>query len=289
METTNVSIRGRRGRRGLFAAGIAFALVFSLAQSASASSAKKLAFGVGPSTTVAGQIVAPAVTVWVLDQQNRLVTDSTAPVALTLGGGGTLYGTTTGNAVGGVATFSTLRVLPAGSYTLSASSPGLLSATSSSFSITGAGASCNANGCTVSDPNGSTPTNQNGTTGTVQIPNCPGAGTNTDFLSYDESAGDFCPGGCLGAAVFFASDCDSGDPWLITYRLDKSELPLDKGAPHIVMYIQSPDNTVTAIPDCVKAGVLAPYTVCVSRQFKSGQGDAITEILKAPGDPRIAG
>lgn len=216
------------------------------------------------------------------------MTDSTAPVTVALSGG-TLYGTTTVNAVGGVATFATLRVLPAGSYTLSASSPGLIGVTSSSFSITGAGTTCNANGCSVNDPNGTTPTTTNGTTGTVSIPNCPGAQTNTDFLSYDESAGDFCPNGCLGAAVFFSSDCDSGDPWLITYRLDKSELPLDKGAPHIIMWIQAPDLSVSAIPDCLKAGILNPGPVCVSRQYKNGQGDAVTEILKTPGDPRIAG
>jgi hypothetical protein len=282
----NVSIKGRRG---LFAAGMALALVVSFAQSASALSAKKLGFGVSPSTTVAGQIISPAVTVQVLDQQGRLVTDSTASVTLTLSVGGTLYGTSTTPAVGGVATFSTLRVLPAGTYTLSASSDGLVGATSSPFSIIGAGTTCSSTGCQVEDPDGTTPTKTNGTTATVQIPDCPGAGTNTDFLSYNETADNFCPGGCLGAAVFFASDCDTGNPWLITYRLDKTELPLDKGAAHIIMYIQAPNGTVTAIPDCVKAGVLAPYTICVSRQYKNGQGDAITEILKSPGDPKIAG
>jgi hypothetical protein len=277
-----------KGRRGLFAAGIAFALVLSFAQSATAGSAKKLGFSVPPSTTVAGQIITPAVTVQVLDQQNRLVSDSTAAITLTLSGG-TLYGASAAT-IGGEAIFNALRVLPSGTYTLTASSPGLLSATST-VSIIGTGNICDATaGCTVEDPDGTTPTKTNGTTATVQIPDCPGAGTNTDFLSYNETADNFCPGGCLGAAVFFASDCDAGTPWLITYRLDKTELPLDKGASHIVMYLQAPNGTVTAVPDCVKAGVLqAPQTVCVSRQYKNGQGDAITEILKSPGDPKIAG
>jgi hypothetical protein len=65
------------------------------------------------------------------------VTNSSAPVTVALGGsptGATLSGTTTKNAVNGVATFNNLSIDKAGyGYTLVASSAGLPSATSSSF------------------------------------------------------------------------------------------------------------------------------------------------------------
>jgi hypothetical protein len=267
---------------------VATLIALSIAGPASAGAAKKLGFGVQPVGTTAG-LVLNAVTVEILDNQNRVVTDSTAPVTLALSSGGTLYGTLTRNAVAGVATFTGLRVLPAGTYTVTATSPGLTSRTSNAFAITGAGAVCNGNGCVVNDPNGTEPTKTNKTTATISLSSCPGAGTNTDFLSYDESAGNFCEGGCLGSAVFFTSDCDAGDPWLILYRLDKTALPTDKGAPHIVMYIEDANSVVSVIPDCIKQGILNPGPVCVSKQYKNGQGDSVTEILKAPGDPKIAG
>src|SRR5213078_2004618 len=54
-------------------------------------------------------------------------------------GGGTLAGTTSVNAVSGVATFSTLSINNAGNgYTLTASASGLTGATSASFNITAA-------------------------------------------------------------------------------------------------------------------------------------------------------
>lgn len=288
MTTSNAS---RRSARYAFATITVLTLVLSLAQPASAGTASKLEFGVQPTGTTAGLVIAPAVTVRVLDQQDNLVTDSTLPVTLSLSSGGALFGTTKQNAVGGTATFSDLRVIPAGTYTLRAVSiDSVNSKTSSAFTITGAGVVCGSGGCpTVNDPTGSEPTKNNSTTGTIQVPTCPGAGTQTDFVSYDESAASFCAGGCLGAAVFFASDCDSGDPWLIIYRLDKSLLKTDKGAVHVQLYIEYPDGSVELIPDCVKQGILNPGPVCVSRQFKNGQGDSISEILKAPGDPKIAG
>ena len=262
------------------------------ATNAYAATAKKLAFGVQPTNTTAGRVIA-AFTVRVLDQQDRLVTDSVAPVTIAIGTNastGTLYGTATVNAVGGIATFSTLRILPgANGYTFVASSPDLLGATSSAFNITGAGAVCNANGCTVHDPKGEVPTTQNATTATITLPNCPGATTNDDFLSYDESAGNFCAGGCIGSAVFFDSECTTGDPWTIVYRLDRSVLRTNKGAAHVDLYVDNGDGTGTLVPDCLKAGVLDPGPICLSRQYKNGQGDSISEILKLPGDPRLAG
>jgi hypothetical protein len=98
-----------------------------------------LAFAAQPTTTVAGQIIA-AVTVRVLDQFGNLETGDTSPVTLALGNnpyGGTLSGTKTVQAVGGIATFNTLSVDKVGaSYTLTAIDGGLAGDTSGAFSIT---------------------------------------------------------------------------------------------------------------------------------------------------------
>jgi hypothetical protein len=93
-----------------------------------------------PSTTAARQAVTPAVTVQVLDIEGRAVTGSTASITLTLGanpGGGTLAGTLTVAAIGGVATFADLSIDHHGSgYTLVATSGDLAAAESNPFEIT---------------------------------------------------------------------------------------------------------------------------------------------------------
>ncbi|HKS28088.1 MAG TPA: cadherin-like domain-containing protein [Pyrinomonadaceae bacterium] len=97
-----------------------------------------LAFDVQPSTTNAGVVIAPAVTVRILDVQGNLTT-STANVTLSIGNnpsGGTLSGTTTVAAVNGTATFSDLSIDKVGvGYTLKAASTGLADATSNAFNI----------------------------------------------------------------------------------------------------------------------------------------------------------
>jgi hypothetical protein len=102
--------------------------------------ADHLAFGVQPGDTVAGTAIAPAVTVRVLDQFGNLVTTDTSTVTVAIGtnpGGGTLSGTLTVPASGGIATFSTLSIDKAGvGYTLTAADGSLTGATSSAFNIT---------------------------------------------------------------------------------------------------------------------------------------------------------
>src|SRR5207249_4223630 len=102
--------------------------------------ATKLAFGTQPSNTAAGTSISPAVTVQVQDAGGNLVTTSTASITVAIGtnpGSGTLSGTTTVTASGGVATFSNLSINKTGTgYTLSATSSGLTSATSGAFNIT---------------------------------------------------------------------------------------------------------------------------------------------------------
>src|SRR5207237_593251 len=75
-----------------------------------------LVFSQQPTNTVAGQAITPAVVVRIVDQFNNL-TSSTANVSLTIGtnpGSGTLNGTKTQAATGGVATFSNLSIVKAG-------------------------------------------------------------------------------------------------------------------------------------------------------------------------------
>lgn len=100
-----------------------------------------LTFTTQPSATTAGQFISPAVQVAVQNASNVTQTGFTGPVTIgitsgTGGSGATLQGTTTVNAVSGVATFSNLSISKSGSgFKLSVSSPGIASATSASFVI----------------------------------------------------------------------------------------------------------------------------------------------------------
>ncbi|MDG2535816.1 Ig-like domain-containing protein [Sphingomonas sp. HITSZ_GF] len=106
--------------------------------------ATKLAFQQQPTNAVSQVSITPSITVRILDASNNLVSSSTAQVTLAIAnnpGSGTLSGTTTVTASGGVATFTGLSINKVGTgYTLSASSSGLTGATSNAFNITPAAA-----------------------------------------------------------------------------------------------------------------------------------------------------
>jgi PKD repeat protein len=104
--------------------------------------ATRLVFTVQPSTTPPLTAISPAVTVKAVDAAGYTVTSFTGPVTMAIGRNGsllipgTLSGTTTVNAVGGVATFSNLKIDQSGDgYTLVARASGLTSAESASFNI----------------------------------------------------------------------------------------------------------------------------------------------------------
>ncbi|MBI4422033.1 MAG: hypothetical protein HY560_14510 [Gemmatimonadetes bacterium] len=105
--------------------------------------ASKLAFIAQPANTAAGGIITPAVRVAAQDSSGNTVSAFTGDVVIALGtnpAGGTLSGTRTVAAVGGVATFADLSIDLAGSgYTLTASAAGLGGATSTPFDVTGGG------------------------------------------------------------------------------------------------------------------------------------------------------
>ncbi|MBS0261305.1 MAG: hypothetical protein JSS02_05060 [Planctomycetes bacterium] len=110
----------------------------------SGTAAAKLAFSQQPAATgTAGVALSPAITVAVQDSSGGTVTSSTASVTLTLSSGTFSTGSKTVSvaAVNGVATFSSLIINATGSYTLSATSGTLTSATSSAFTINPATAS----------------------------------------------------------------------------------------------------------------------------------------------------
>jgi hypothetical protein len=104
------------------------------------STATALSFTTQPSSTGAGTVIAPSIGVTALDTYGNVATSYTGPVTLAFGanpGGATLAGTTTVNAVAGVAVFNNISVGSQGvGYTLVASrGTVLVSATSAPFNI----------------------------------------------------------------------------------------------------------------------------------------------------------
>jgi hypothetical protein len=84
---------------------------------------------------LAGVAISPAVQVTIEDADGNVVTTATNPVTLALTAGTGLGGTLTVTPQNGVAAFSDLTLSGVGTYTLSATSSGLTSATSASFTV----------------------------------------------------------------------------------------------------------------------------------------------------------
>jgi hypothetical protein len=123
----------------LTATGAGLASATSGAFDIAAGAPVKLGFAVEPSDAVAGQRVAPAVIVGVEDAYGNVVSTSTASITLTIDNNpaaATLSGTTLVSAINGQAQFSDLSLDKIGAgYTMTATSTGLMAATSSSFDI----------------------------------------------------------------------------------------------------------------------------------------------------------
>jgi hypothetical protein len=103
-----------------------------------AAPATQLVFGTQPSTTVADNLITPAVKVRALDALGNVATDFNGPVAIALGsnpGGATLSGTTTVAAVNGIAAFFLSLDKVGTGYTFTASAGGLGSGTSIAFDV----------------------------------------------------------------------------------------------------------------------------------------------------------
>jgi hypothetical protein len=136
-EAGNCTVSGGKSRTVTVSAGATASTSFAV--SCAAAPATQLAFTVQPSTVTAGNAISPAVRVTARDAAGNTASGFTGAITLALGAnqsGGTLSGTTTANAVNGVATFSNLRITKAGTgYTLTATASGLTGATSAAFSV----------------------------------------------------------------------------------------------------------------------------------------------------------
>src|SRR4029077_9299168 len=112
----------------------------SAAFTITAGTATQLAFTVQPTSTAAGASITPALQVTAQDALGNTDPTFTGNVTVALGanpGSGTLSGTTTVAAVGGVASFSGLSINKVGTgYTLTANSGTLGATTSTLFNIT---------------------------------------------------------------------------------------------------------------------------------------------------------
>src|SRR3989454_1031080 len=100
--------------------------------------ATQLEFGTQPGTTVASNLISPAVKVRALDAFGNVVTGFTDAVAVALGSnpdGATLSGTTPVAALNGIATFFLSLDKVGTGYTLTASAGGLGPVTSSAFDV----------------------------------------------------------------------------------------------------------------------------------------------------------
>ena len=107
----------------------------------SAGTATKVVFTQDPTSAVAGVNFSPTITAAIQDAYNNVVT-STVNVVLSINTGvGTLNGTTTVAAVAGIATFNSININEAGSFTLDVDSTGLTTDTSPNFTISPAAAS----------------------------------------------------------------------------------------------------------------------------------------------------
>jgi hypothetical protein len=100
---------------------------------------RQTVFTTQPSTVTAGSAIAPPVVVEVRDLQNNVDASFTSLVTIAIrinAGGGTLLGTTSANAVAGVATFNNLIIDKSGiGYTLQASATGVITGASNSFTV----------------------------------------------------------------------------------------------------------------------------------------------------------
>ncbi len=96
----------------------------------------QLTFSAQPSKAVTQAIISPAVQVVIENSTGTPMATATNAVTLSLVGGTGLGGTLTVTPQNGIAVFSDLTVMTAGTYTLSAASAGLVPATSTAFAIT---------------------------------------------------------------------------------------------------------------------------------------------------------
>ena len=290
-----MSVQAHRDHRWLlrgFSVAIAVATIAALAVPAMAAKGggAALAFVQQPTDSSAAEIISPDVVVAVMDSRGRINTRSKAVITLALqGGAGTLYGTTTRAAVGGLATFSDLAVDPAGTYTLRATDGNNVApATSAAFAITGFAVDCPAGTCSQSTGNIGNPTPQDSVIGVVTVPTTECA-AETCFMTVDETPGDICSPACKGNAVKFIPPSNAAGIFEVLWGCDKSLCP-GTGVSNFSMWLEKSDLTIVRLDDCPNPSPGDGDLPCIQRRSRTGVGDLLMTVwLTANADPRIAG
>jgi len=98
--------------------------------------ASKVVYSVQPGNVTVGAVESPSIVVDVEDQYGNLVQSDNSTVRLAVASGpGSISGTVTAIASGGIATFSNIILSTAGNYTLTASDGSLAPATSNRLTV----------------------------------------------------------------------------------------------------------------------------------------------------------
>ncbi len=217
-----------------------------------------------PSSTSSLSPIAPPVVIAILDAAGNAVTSATNPVTLAItAGSGTagaaLGGTRTVNAIGGLATFSTLTVDRVGTgYRLDATAAGLASVTTAPFVI---GAGVPATLFFIAPPP-ATATSLSPFSTTVQIRDARGnlvtSATDTVTLSINTGPGGGALAGLVkvaasgGVATFPSVTLDKAGAYTInatrtgTPSATSGSIALQPGAPVSLQFVVSPSSTGSA-------------------------------------------
>lgn len=286
-----MALRGsiRRGRAVVLGLALA-ALASIIVPGHAAGKGQRLTFIQQPSASLAGQPVAPAVVVAVTDQKGQVKTSSTALITVALQSGGTLFGTKTIAAAGGVATFSDLVVDTAGTYRLVATDGNSVSSgTSNAFEVSGFAVNCPSGGCSESTGNIQNPTPEDPTIGVVTI-SAGACATEACFLTVSEDTG--CPPGvqCRGNAILFVPPANATGITVVDVGCDKTICP-GTGVANFHTFKQGAAGTWVELTDCPNPQPtleeLGPDG-CIESRSRTGVGDLVVTVwVPADGDPRI--
>jgi hypothetical protein len=270
-----------------------------------------LTFAAGePDTTNINSVITTAinstggpVTVEVLDASGNVDTSSTAAVTVAIGpseGSGSLSGTLTVNASGGIASFSDLSIDLSGVYSLAATSPGITSMNSGSFTISQI-SPCSVAPCTASATSATTMgtvTSAPTTSGEVLSVGIGGVtytcgGTYqpvSDPFSFELLKSNGAPD--LNAqfttvleifkATVEASGRTGASSWEICYASIQPFTALPGTASTAV--IGGVTYNTGLLPDCTNT----PVRPCVQDRHKDNAGDVVVTVLAA-GDPFVDG
>ena len=257
-----------------------------------------LAFGQQPSDFLAGQEMAPAVTVRVEDASNNLVTDFNGTISLAFGSnpdGSVLFNSGPVGVSGGIATFPNLGVNKPTlgtitGYTLVASSdPALATATSVPFAITGMSDICELETCTANTGSLSGATSSDNWIGRVTLDAGQCLDTSCYLTAYEETT---CPEGFTCQTNLFVFIPPSNQTGLTTVQIacDSSICPVT-GPPggSGKLFKQLDNGDVVVLERCHNSPPSGEDLThgCITEITRNRPGDTIFTIVLPEGDPKI--